>query len=338
MIGIAAVLLMSPCAESEAGYTPACTESGIPVRWEAGFFQSHPHVDVVFHDNSVEQLPLEEVMGATARAFRAWSPRICEEPDAEDPDDRFVLSEVEFGFDFDEPLQTSDEANLIRVVGPDEPDAWPADTHTIAMTFVQHDPDTGAIEDADVFVNDRDFDFALHPGSEAPDLYSVMLHEAGHVLGLDHSSVREATMHEQATTVCRIDDAGTLHAGDVAGFCFLYGPLADDVIQAARDAAAAAEGRLDCQAASGPSSPAPLLLLLLGLALLRRRTRRSHRPGRGRRRCEDPKFVLEPNRARGGSVGQACGWFQGLRPSGPVRLSAWRRRRGGRGGPCAGTP
>jgi len=60
-----------------------------------------------------------------------------------------------------------------------------------------------------------------------PDLYSILLHESGHALGLDHSSVFPAVMRPSITTVYT-----GLFADDIAGIQAIYGVRQADVYDA----------------------------------------------------------------------------------------------------------
>src|SRR5690606_25980267 len=73
---------------------------------------------------------------------------------------------------------------------------------------------SGALQDADVEVNAT----AL----SGVDLHFVLTHEAGHVLGLAHSSVAGSWMAPGYST--ELAQSGELHADDVAAICSLYPP------------------------------------------------------------------------------------------------------------------
>ncbi|MFQ5743594.1 MAG: carboxypeptidase-like regulatory domain-containing protein, partial [Acidobacteriota bacterium] len=58
----------------------------------------------------------------------------------------------------------------------------------ITQTFLLTDND-GTVLEADILVNDRRFSFNTDAGNVGLDLETIMLHELGHLLGLDHSPV-----------------------------------------------------------------------------------------------------------------------------------------------------
>ncbi|AUX25415.1 hypothetical protein SOCEGT47_059610 [Sorangium cellulosum] len=96
----------------------------------------------------------------------------------------------------------------------------------LALTTVQFDTRTGNIWGADMEINTDLFDFSLDEGAPAPkyDLLSIVTHEVGHFLGLDHSLAGpEATMHFMYDALDPLSFR-TLHADDIAGICQIYPP------------------------------------------------------------------------------------------------------------------
>lgn len=90
----------------------------------------------------------------------------------------------------------------------------------LAYTTLSYDPTTGQLYDADVELNSFEAAFTTSATNVDIDLESVIVHEAGHFLGLDHSNVSGATMS-------RNYDAGStwmrsLSSDDVLGLCAAY--------------------------------------------------------------------------------------------------------------------
>jgi hypothetical protein len=95
------------------------------------------------------------------------------------------------------------------------PQPWPHQDdggYTLGLTLVSFDVDTGEIRDADVEIN---VDEVLE--NQDVDVSYVILHEAGHVLGLDHSEMGEAIMYPSYKK-----DIAELKPDDIAGICAAY--------------------------------------------------------------------------------------------------------------------
>jgi hypothetical protein len=89
------------------------------------------------------------------------------------------------------------------------------------LTVLTFNRQSGAIADADILLNDAHFDYCLGaclPGQVS--LCNTTTHEAGHLLGLDHTPEVDATMYASApageTRKC------DLHDDDRAGLCTVY--------------------------------------------------------------------------------------------------------------------
>lgn len=103
-------------------------------------------------------------------------------------------------------------------------DAWPyaGSSNTLALTTVTYNLDTGEIYDADMELNSVEHHFTTDDAAVQYDLQSVITHEAGHFLGLAHSSTSDATMYadyKQGDKSLR-----DLTTDDIAGMCAVYPP------------------------------------------------------------------------------------------------------------------
>jgi hypothetical protein len=163
-------------------------------------------------------------------------------------------------------------------------DDWPSDYPAagLALTTLTYDASTGAILDADIELNGHDYRFGTDCSAEVVDVQSVIAHEAGHVLGLDHSAVVSATMRvSSGPGDCTLRD---LAPDDVQGVTSIY-PMVEDPGQCLpphgglnADCSAPPPtdgGGCGCRAA-GPIRPVDGLLVLGSVVLL------LARPGLGR--------------------------------------------------------
>ncbi len=102
---------------------------------------------------------------------------------------------------------------------------WPYSAGVIAMTVLTARTDNGVIVDADIALNDAAFAFCAQScSSDRIHLEAVFRHEAGHFVGLDHSSLPAAVMHGVPPKV--IAKPTPMTDDDVAGLCAAY---ADEV-------------------------------------------------------------------------------------------------------------
>jgi Matrixin len=116
-------------------------------------------------------------------------------------------------------------------------DSWTAtdDPHTLALTTVTYNKNTGEIYDSDIEVNSHIQIGSIGGGisTETPvpgnsfDLQSILTHEAGHFLGLAHSNVDCRTTATSCPSMdanyrTGSDDFRTLEQDDINGICAIY--------------------------------------------------------------------------------------------------------------------
>ena len=181
-------------------------ETPIPIYWD---------VDrVVYRINEVgtSDLAFDDVTAAIQRSFDTWSDVACSGL-------RLVYggltSENRVGFDQDS-VQTN--SNVVMFIDS----GWRHQGAALALTSVTYSMTTGEIVDADIELNDQSFTFTTSdvPGEIEIDLENTVTHEAGHVVGFDHSSVAEATM--LATAPPGEIQMRDLHQDDIDGLCAVY--------------------------------------------------------------------------------------------------------------------
>lgn len=77
---------------------------------------------------------------------------------------------------------------------------FPANSGIVAITPIQYNPATGAILDADILFNGRDWSFSTDRSPGTFDVQDVATHEIGHFIGLDHSPVVGSSMWPYVNT------------------------------------------------------------------------------------------------------------------------------------------
>jgi MYXO-CTERM domain-containing protein len=94
--------------------------------------------------------------------------------------------------------------------------------NNLAKTTVTFDADTGEILDADIEINQANNDFTVSDETIEFDLQSILTHEVGHLIGLDHSPDPDATMY--ATYEMGTTDQRSIEADDIDAVCAIYPP------------------------------------------------------------------------------------------------------------------
>ena len=99
------------------------------------------------------------------------------------------------------------------------------DSRTLAVTLVDNGDQTIRTIEADLIVNkNRAWNSYTGPIASTPlDLRRVLLHELGHVLGLDHPDQATPAQNVRALMNSSISNLDTLGADDVNGAAYLYG-------------------------------------------------------------------------------------------------------------------
>lgn len=247
-----------------------CKTTGNPLAW--------PGVCVGFslQKDGTVNLPMDQVRAAVEQAFATWSDLDCGGGMAS-----IAFSELDdVSCHATEYNSGGPNANIIlfqdykwRYHGPDD---------TLAKTTVTFDADTGTILDADIEVNHAYNEFTVGDDRVVYDLQSVITHEIGHFLGLDHSPDESATMYagyDEGSIEQR-----SLEADDVEGLCTIYPPgrsgkcdpkpkngLGDACQQDHADDGTESKG---CAAVASPSADAPFAILLASSLFLQARRKR----------------------------------------------------------------
>ena len=237
-------------AESDAGYLHWETES-VPYR---------------VHEDGSDDFSDGADLEATKASFSIWNDVSCAAI-------QLVSDGLTANTGAGDETGVEDGVNL--VVWREDTVAWIAAGNSpsyYALTTLSFDRATGAIRDADIEVNGAFHTFTVDDEVVSIDIRNVLAHEAGHVLGLDHSKDRDATMYHKASA--GETKKRDLSADDREALCFLY-PIGEDPPWMGQG--------LDSSPGCGvvasprPGSRAPWGLALLTLALLLwRRSRMEH--------------------------------------------------------------
>lgn len=213
-----AFCLTSACGEAIAGTqcVPAAEgDCGEPLRWGprcTGF---------AIQEDGSRRISANRLSDMARAAFDTWTSVDCGDGDRPglvvQPLGRVSCGALEYN-------SSAGNANVIVF----RDDAWPhpASSHNVALTTTTFDPETGELFDADIELNSADFELTVSDENVSYDLESVLVHEAGHFLGIGHTDVPESTMlpiYLEGDTSLR-----TLGADDVAAVCALYPPAAVD--------------------------------------------------------------------------------------------------------------
>lgn len=171
MIRLVAVALAFAIGPAARAFELARTSRGMPLHWTVN------PVPFVIAEGGASRLPSDEKgleFPAIRRAFLTWEAvagsflrfeyrgRVA---DAAVPEAGDGLQGVRF-------FRTG--------VPPDLDDA-------IGVTLSTFEDSTGVLIDADILFNERDYRFSTGGDASTVDLESVALHEAGHLVGLDHT-------------------------------------------------------------------------------------------------------------------------------------------------------
>ena len=262
-----------------------CDTTGKPLFWASRC------VEVRVLRDASRQASLATIRTTTAGAFAKWASVSCD-PCGVTGKPSLVVTEAgqtdcAFGY-----LKSAPNTNV--VVFRDS--GWTHDIGMLALTTVSFRKDTGEIVDADIEVNSDPSQQKISTGAADPtafDLDSILTHEAGHLLGLAHSPVADATMrprYDQGDLSLR-----DLAPDDVCGVCAAAPPGRDAPCNGTSSATCATSPDAGteptpssgssgggCSAAGEPARSGPagtLALVFLGLFVsrLRSRTARARR-------------------------------------------------------------
>jgi hypothetical protein len=174
--------------------------------------------------NASRQITLAQARVAAAQAFATWEAAQCTNTvsatigdTGSGPPSFFVTELTPVSCD-ETPSQEHNNPIIFR------DDSWPYDSqNALGYTTLTVDLDTGEIFGATIEINTSP-GHTIVPTSPPPagayDLPSILTHEAGHFLGLAHSTTQQAVMYALYSP-----GSTTLQPDDVLGICNIYYPI-----------------------------------------------------------------------------------------------------------------
>jgi hypothetical protein len=192
-----------------------CLVSGLPLSWSS----SCVTVGVQQLGSPKNGFSYDAVAAVVEQAFASWMQADCgggRKPSI----DVELLGPIECGLS--EYNQRRGNANIV-VFREDE---WPyvGASNAIGLTTTRFDTKTGALWDADIELNGATQSLSIGDPITGDDLLSVLTHEAGHFLGLSHTTEGGATMRAIYDPRSDGDSFRSLDPDDVDGICSIYPP------------------------------------------------------------------------------------------------------------------
>lgn len=198
--------LTGSCPANQQG----CETTGIPLFWASSCVTVSVQADAA----PKQHIDYATAQGSVERAFGAWMNAEC----SGNPPS--ITVDVQGPIQCHQSEYNPDRGNANVVLFREDEWPYPGGQDALGETFINFDPKTGEIWDADIEINAVSEKLSVDPTAEEVDLDSLLTHEAGHLLGLDHTQDRAATMfpgYSRGST-----DLRTLGYDDVSGLCAIY--------------------------------------------------------------------------------------------------------------------
>jgi matrixin len=186
-----------------------CKQDGAPLYWASTC------VGFSLQEDGSEFVDFPEFERVAEESFVTWSDVLCESGGvASMAFERLQNAECH------QAEYNPDGPNANVIMFQDTKWEYTSPDNTLAKTTVTYDKDTGEILDADIELNHAYNEFTTGDDYVVYDLQSILTHEIGHFLGLDHTLDFLATMnagYQEGSTELR-----SLESDDTAGLCTVY--------------------------------------------------------------------------------------------------------------------
>lgn len=179
------------------------TKDGAPVFWD------DPRVTYFINEAGSDDLGPGRSKDEVVRSFEAWNNH---------PGSALELvfggttGEADYGY-----VPGEENINLVTW----EEEEWEFDRTALMVTLTTFSTRTGKLLDADIVVNGASYTWGDGSDPRIHDTANSMTHEVGHLVGLDHSKDREATMFASAPP--GETKKRDLSEDDIKGMLVLYG-------------------------------------------------------------------------------------------------------------------
>jgi hypothetical protein len=188
----------------------SCLITGTPLFWASSCFQ----VYVQANGAPGQGIGFATTKESVSRAFTTWLSADCGgaapliDVQVQGP---ITCDTAEFN-------KTKKNANIVLF----REDEWPyiGAEDALGFTHLTFNAETGELWDADLEINAVAYRFSVGDPVTNNDLDAMLTHEAGHMLGLAHTQVKDATMF--ATYTPGSDTQRTLADDDVQAVCASY--------------------------------------------------------------------------------------------------------------------
>ena len=206
---------------------PSCSAGGKPLFWPVSCVSFSLQKDA----SKAQGITFEKFQTIADQAFTSWQEVDCgggQKPSLKFSDygavscdkHEYNQGKVDSGGKVTEPAQGN--ANIL--VFRDQKWPYEGTSNTLALTTLTFNVESGEIYDADMEINGVKGEVTVTTSDTDAkvDLLSVLTHEAGHFIGIAHSSDTAATMF--ATYTPGTVDLRSLTADDVNAVCSIYPP------------------------------------------------------------------------------------------------------------------